>query len=67
MNESELRSALGSAIGMIDYVVATLVRVEHGTARDIVLNAREKLKATSADLLVLRACVGELQQKGERV
>jgi hypothetical protein len=67
MNPTEIRKALGSVVGTIDYIVATLAKAEHGTARDTVVNARAKLRATSADLLMLRARVGDLQQQGERV
>jgi hypothetical protein len=55
MNDIAIRSTLTSAIGVLDYVHAALSRAEHGVDRETVARAREHLKATSSDLLLLRA------------
>jgi hypothetical protein len=55
MNELQIRTALSSAIGTIDYVHAALSRAEQGTDRATVERARGQLKTLSADLLMLRA------------
>jgi hypothetical protein len=55
MTDQSIRSTLTAAVGTLDYVHAALSRAEHGVDRDTVARAREHLKATSSDLLVLRA------------
>ena len=58
MTDLQIRSTLSSAIGNIDYTQAALSRAEHGPDRAIVTRARETLKTTSAELLMLKARLG---------
>jgi hypothetical protein len=55
MNDTTIRSTLSGAVGTIEHVIAVLSRAEHGDARDLVARARNDLKTTSSDLLLLRA------------
>ncbi len=55
MNQDHARATLSQAVNRLDHLAATLATIEHGIFRDTIGRARETLKTTSAELLVLRA------------
>ena len=55
MSHVAIRLTLTAAIGELDYIATTLSGAEHGVDRAVVTKAREHIKATSNNLLLLNA------------